>query len=120
MGIHSRLSRFFLIVVLGLGITFVHAAIAEAETKVIMITPMGFVPHSFHVNKGDHVQLVIRNTDRRKHNFKSTQLKLTSRDLQKGEMTSLEFRALQKGSFRFFSDSPGYPETGFSGTIYVR
>ena len=119
MGIPARLP-FLLIILVGLGMNLALNTTAEAATKVIMITPMGFVPHSIIIHKGDHVQLVIRNTDGRKHNFKSPQLKLSSRDLRKGEMTSLEFTASQKGVFRYFSDSPGYPEAGYSGTIHVR
>ena len=88
-------------------------------SHTIMITKGGFVPNKLTCKQGDTVSLVVRNTDNKVHNFTIPDYHIFSRDLQKDEFSTIEFKAIKKGSFSFVSDTPGYPENGFNGTLEV-
>lgn len=89
-------------------------------SQTIMITKDGFVPNKLTCKQGDTVSLVIRNTDGKSHNFTLPDYHIFSRDLQKDEVSTIEFKAIKQGTFAFMSDTPGYPENGFNGTLEVK
>ncbi|WP_052947341.1 cupredoxin domain-containing protein [Aneurinibacillus tyrosinisolvens] len=93
--------------------------IQARASQTIMITSHGFTPNRLTYKQGDVISLAIHNTDDKQHNFVLGDYFIFSRNLTKGEMTTIQFTAHKKGSFTFFSDSPGHPEIGYKGEIEI-
>jgi uncharacterized cupredoxin-like copper-binding protein len=87
--------------------------------QTIVINKNGFLPNQLKFKQGKTVSLVIHNQDEKSHNFVLADYHVFSRDLRKGETTTIEFTAVKKGKFIFFSDTPGFPETGYRGVFTI-
>lgn len=92
---------------------------AASRTQTVTISSAGFLPNRLAIREGDLVSLMIVNTDTRPHNLAIRELNLVSTELKPTQSTMLQFSADRKGQFSFVSDSPGYPETGFQGTLVI-
>jgi plastocyanin len=87
--------------------------------QTIVINKNGFLPNQLKFKQGETISLVIHNQDEKSHNFVLTDYHVFSRDLRKGETTTIKFTAVKKGNFIFFSDTSGFPETGYRGVFEV-
>ncbi|GED33608.1 MULTISPECIES: cupredoxin domain-containing protein [Brevibacillus] len=97
-----------------------HTSYAAAQrTQTVTISSAGFLPNQIAVREGEHVSLMIVNTDTRPHNLAIRDLNVTSTELKPTQSTMLQFSAEKKGEYSFVSDSPGYPETGYQGKLII-
>lgn len=92
---------------------------AASRTQTVTISSAGFLPNRLAIREGELVSLMIVNTDTRPHNLAIRELNLASTELKPTQSTMLQFPANKKGQFSFVSDSPGYPETGYQGTLII-
>ncbi|GAA4713452.1 cupredoxin domain-containing protein [Brevibacillus fulvus] len=89
------------------------------KNQPITITHSGFLPQNLHCRQGETVSLMITNIDNHVHNFTIPDLRVFSANIQPNQTATLEFKAGQKGTYLFVSNSPGYPETGYRGTVTI-
>ncbi|WCK53972.1 cupredoxin domain-containing protein [Aneurinibacillus sp. Ricciae_BoGa-3] len=92
-----------------------HASTPQA----IAITAAGFSPNKLVYRQGGTVSLSVHNIDSKTHNFIIRDYYIFSRDLKPGEVTTMEFKAVKKGTFPIISDTPGFPEPGYKGELIV-
>lgn len=86
----------------------------------INITDSGFSPNLIRTLKGHRLILEVRNIGKASHNFVMPELDVVSYNLRTGERMRLIISAGKSGSYKFYSDAPGAPETGFTGRLIVR
>jgi hypothetical protein len=92
----------------------------DANTPhAIMITAAGFSPNKMVYQQGDTISLSVHNIDSKTHNFIIRDYFIFSRDLKPGEFTTVQFKAVKKGTFLIISDSTGMPEPGYKGELIV-
>ncbi|CAM5782126.1 MULTISPECIES: cupredoxin domain-containing protein [Brevibacillus] len=93
--------------------------VTAQRVQTVTISNAGFLPNKLSVNKGETVSLMIVNTDIRPHNLVIRELNVQSSDLKPNQSATLQFLAEQEGQFPFISNTPGYPEIGYQGTLIV-
>ncbi|WNC14099.1 cupredoxin domain-containing protein [Brevibacillus brevis] len=92
---------------------------ATQRTQTVTISSAGFLPNRISVHEGEHISLMVVNTDTRPHNLAIRELNVSSTELKPTQSTTLQFAAVKKGQYAFVSDSPGYPETGYQGVLII-
>jgi len=97
-----------------------HTSYAVSQrSQTVTISSAGFLPNRISAREGEHVSLMVVNTDTRPHNLSIRELNVSSTELKPTQSAMLQFAAEKKGRFSFVSDSPGYPETGFQGLLII-
>lgn len=91
-----------------------------SSPKTIAISEHGFVPNELIFNKGDTISLVIRNMDRKTHNFVLPDFHIATRNLGAGDISTIQFKATKIGTFPFLSDTPGMPEPAYKGSLIIK
>ncbi len=66
-----------------------------------------FDPGTITVHKGDHIILIVTNTDEHVHGIVIPQLNLNTGSLKEGQEVRLEFAADMVGTFTFYCSVPG-------------
>jgi uncharacterized cupredoxin-like copper-binding protein len=112
-----KIIRILVAAILLFGLSF---SSAEAATQMIMMTESGFLPNQLQFSKGERVQLIVNNTDHRVHNLVIPELQVNVPHLMKGEMAVSNFTADKEGTYKFYSNTPGYQETSYVGQITIR
>ncbi|WP_139490518.1 cupredoxin domain-containing protein [Brevibacillus dissolubilis] len=92
----------------------------QTKTQSVTITSIGFLPNHIHVQAGEEITLKIINSDQKPHNFVMQELNVLSKNLHPGQSTTVSFTAPQVGSFVYLSNTPGYPEQGYRGTLIIK
>jgi len=93
----------------------------KGQTGVLTleVSDTGFVPPLIRVAEGSRVKIHLRNTGARYHNLVIPRFGIVAGAIPPGGENYIEFTASEKGAWPFFSDAPGYMETGLLGTLLV-
>ncbi|MFC4768045.1 cupredoxin domain-containing protein [Effusibacillus consociatus] len=93
----------------------------EKEVTIyrIRITDKELNPNIIQVRQGKPFRLEIRNTGKKPHNFTLPELNIYSYNLRSGERMKLQMQIDRRGSYKFYSDAPGEPETDLTGKLVV-
>lgn len=100
--------------------SMVSMPLAFGQVTHITLSDSDITPNQFTVQKGQTVNMLIRNAGTRVHNFVLPDFYVFSPNLQPGATTTASFQPDKTGQFVYYSDKKGVPEPGIKGTLTVR
>lgn len=97
---------------------------AVEETQVVKefsvdAAPFSFSPATMTVNKGDKVEITVKNINGT-HNFKIDEFNVTTRMLKTGETQTISFVADKTGTFEYYCSVGNHRAMGMVGNLIVR
>lgn len=104
-------------VVSGAGVGYVYAE--KRSVTNIVITDTGMQPSTVTGKVDTSIKIHVTNKGKKKHNLVIPDYYIFTHNLNSGESTDIEFKLNKKGSFSYFSDTPGTPEPGLEGKLTV-
>lgn len=103
-----------------LGTATLGSVAANAMTTTVIIRDAGMTPSVLTAQKGEKVDLAIRNQGTKTHNFVLPDFYIFTQNLSAGETVTVQFTPDKTGTFAYYSDAIGKPEPGIRGSLTVR
>lgn len=93
--------------------------LGELKTVEIELTNFKFLPNEIIVNKGDTVQITLKNSGGL-HNFILEGYKIHTKSISSGESENITFVADKNGIFEFYCGIGNHKTMGMVGTLIVK
>lgn len=101
-------------------VAFLPFSAAFAQTVQVTLHDGSIEPTVIESTKGQEVRISVQNRGTTVHNLVIPDFYVFTQNLQPGGQVNVKFTPDKTGTFPFYSDKKGIPESGMRGSVHVR